>query len=66
MFTAAFLAANFLYLRAFARRGSHRKQSYPSIVASIRVYRAVAWQRVDQIHVWYVTSFKGIKFNLGE
>jgi hypothetical protein len=38
-----------LYLRAFARSGPHRKHSFPSIVVSIRVYKAVAWQRVDQI-----------------
>jgi hypothetical protein len=30
-------------------RPAHRKYSFPSIVACIRVYRAVAWQRVDQI-----------------
>jgi hypothetical protein len=35
------LATDFLYLRAFARRGPHRKHSFPSVVASIRVYRAV-------------------------
>jgi hypothetical protein len=43
------LVTDFLYLCAFARRGPHRKQSFASIVASIRVYSAVAWQRVDQI-----------------
>jgi hypothetical protein len=43
------LATHFLYLRAFARRESHRKHSFPSIVAFIRVYKAVAWQRIDQI-----------------
>jgi hypothetical protein len=41
------LAAEFLELCVFARRGPHRKYSFPCIVASIRV--AVAWQRVDQI-----------------
>jgi hypothetical protein len=40
----------FLYIYpCFARRGQHRKHSLPSIAAAIRVYRAVAWQRVDQI-----------------
>jgi hypothetical protein len=50
MFTAA-CSGNKLHIhvRAFARRGSHRKHGFPSIVASIRVYAAVAWQRVDQI-----------------
>jgi hypothetical protein len=38
-----------IYNRAFARRGPHRKHIFPSIIASIRVYEAVAWQRVDQI-----------------
>ena len=28
---------------------SHREHNSPSIVACIRVYKAVAWQRVDQI-----------------
>jgi hypothetical protein len=32
-----------------ARHGPHRKHSVSSIVACIRVYRAVAWQRVDHI-----------------
>jgi hypothetical protein len=50
MFTAA-LPGNRLSIciRDFSRRGPHRKHSFPSIVASIRVYEAVAWQRVDQI-----------------
>jgi hypothetical protein len=39
----------FLYLRAIARLGPHTKHSFPSAVASIRVYRAVVWQRVHQI-----------------
>jgi hypothetical protein len=29
--------------------GVHTKHSFPSVVACIRVYRAVAWQRVDEI-----------------
>jgi hypothetical protein len=51
------LATDFLYLRAFARRGKHRKHSFPSTVASIRVYKAVAWQRVDQIRYNVVRKF---------
>jgi accessory gene regulator protein AgrB len=43
------LATDFLYLRAFVRSGPHRNHSFPCIVASIRVYRAVAWHRIDQI-----------------
>jgi hypothetical protein len=43
------LATDFLYHGAFYQRGSHRKHSFLSLVASIRVYRAVAWQRVDRI-----------------
>jgi hypothetical protein len=43
------LAIDFLQLRGLARRTPHRKYSFPSIVACIRVYKAVAWQRVDQI-----------------
>jgi hypothetical protein len=42
------LATDFLYLRAFAWSGPHRKQ-FPFYCCLIRVYRAVAWQRVDQI-----------------
>jgi hypothetical protein len=42
------LATDFLQLRVFARIGPHRKHIFLSIVACIRVYRAVAWQRVDQ------------------
>jgi hypothetical protein len=29
------------------------ENSFPSIVASIHVYRAVAWQRVDQIYIYF-------------
>jgi hypothetical protein len=43
------LATEFLHLRTFFRHGSHRKHSFLSIVASLRAYRAVAWQRVDPI-----------------
>jgi accessory gene regulator protein AgrB len=43
------LATDFLYLRAFARHGPHRKHSFPSIVASLGFYRAVAWQDVEKI-----------------
>jgi hypothetical protein len=28
----------------------HRKQSFPCIVACIGIYKAAAWQHVDQIH----------------
>jgi hypothetical protein len=49
MFTAVLPGNGLPYLRAFTRSGPHRKHSFPSIVASIRVYRAVAWQRIDQI-----------------
>jgi hypothetical protein len=38
-----------IYIRAIARLGPHTKHSFPSIVASIRVYGAVAWKRVDQV-----------------
>jgi hypothetical protein len=34
----------------------HIEISFPSIVASIRVYRAIAWQRVDQIHYNVITG----------
>jgi hypothetical protein len=43
------LAADFIYLRAFGLNGPHRKHYFPSIVACIRVYKVVAWQRADQI-----------------
>jgi hypothetical protein len=43
------LATDFLQLRTPARRGPHRKHCFPSIVACIRVYKAAAWQRIDQI-----------------
>jgi hypothetical protein len=43
------LATYVLELRAFARLGPYRKHSFPFIVACIRVYKTVAWQRVDQI-----------------
>jgi hypothetical protein len=36
-------------VRSFARRGPNRKHSFPSSVACIRVYRAVAWERVNHI-----------------
>jgi hypothetical protein len=49
MFTAS-LPGERISTSLFApRRGPHRKQSFPSFVGSIRVYRAVAWQRVVQI-----------------
>jgi hypothetical protein len=43
------LATDFLERRAFAWRGPQRKHSFFSVVACIRVYKAVAWQRVDRI-----------------
>jgi hypothetical protein len=43
------LATDFLYLHAFARRGLHTRLSFPSTVASIHVYGAVAWQCIDPI-----------------
>jgi hypothetical protein len=60
------VAIAFLQLRAHAWRGQHRKHSFPSIVACILVYRAVAWQRVDQIRYsmlncyWYINSLHNI------
>jgi hypothetical protein len=44
------LAIYFLQFRAPAWRKPNRKHNFPSVVASIRVYRAVAWQRVYQNH----------------
>jgi hypothetical protein len=62
-----YLTTDFLYLRAFARRGPHRKHSFPSIVDSIHVYIALAWQLVDQIsyNIYvYVNNSDKIKLNI--
>jgi hypothetical protein len=44
-----YLATDFLQLSAPAQRGPHRTRSFPFIVACIRVYKTVAWKRVDKI-----------------
>lgn len=43
------LAISFLQLRAPSRGAPHRKYSFPTIVASICDYRAVAWQFFDEV-----------------
>jgi hypothetical protein len=45
------------YISVLLLDADRTENSFPSIVASIRVYRAVAWQRVDQIR--YNISFEG-------
>jgi hypothetical protein len=61
MFTAALPATDLLHLRAFARCRPHRKHSFPSVVASVLVYRAVDWQRVDEIcyNIFYYSQVFG-------
>jgi hypothetical protein len=65
MFTLRCLTTDFLYLRDFSRRRPHRKQRFPSIVACIRGYKAVAWQHVYQIRYSILISrFFGSFFEL--
>jgi hypothetical protein len=52
MFTAAFPGNRLPIPPYFAWRETHRKHNFPSIVTSIRVYRAVAWQRADQVRYY--------------
>jgi hypothetical protein len=47
------LATDSLYLHAFARCGLHRKNSFPSIIVSIWVYRAIAGNAlITSVTIW--------------
>jgi hypothetical protein len=60
MFTDALPGNRLPITLAFGWRELHRKHSSPSIVAFIRVYKAVAWQRVYQIRYRVKPVLNGI------